>query len=44
VIATKIQAMEGAYLWDGITDKLSMLDRGDGSKPAAAPANPRGAA
>jgi ferredoxin len=44
VIATKIPAMEGADLWDGIRDKLSLLDRGDGSKPAAAPANPRGAA
>jgi ferredoxin len=37
VIAAKIPAMEGADLWDGIPDKLALLDRGDGSKPAAPP-------
>jgi len=31
VIASKIPAMEGADLWNGIPDKLSLLDRGNGS-------------
>jgi ferredoxin len=35
VIAAKIPAMEGADLWDGIPDKLALLDRGDGTKAAA---------
>jgi ferredoxin len=43
VIASKIPAMEGADLWDGIPDKLSLLDRGDhaqdGAAPTPAPAN-----
>ena len=30
VIASKIPAMEGADLWDGIPDKLPLLDRGNG--------------
>jgi ferredoxin len=38
VIASKIPAMEGADLWDGIPDKLPLLDRGDGhTRDAAAP-------
>jgi ferredoxin len=38
VIASKIPAMEGADLWDGIPDKLPLLDRGDGHpQDAAAP-------
>jgi ferredoxin len=38
VIASKIPAMEGADLWDGIPDKLALLDRGDGqARNAAAP-------
>jgi ferredoxin len=38
VIASKIPAMEGADLWDGIPDKLPLLDRGDGhTQDAAAP-------
>ncbi|WHZ20422.1 MAG: 4Fe-4S dicluster fused with DUF3470 [Rhodanobacteraceae bacterium] len=44
VIASKIPALEGADLWDGIPDKLPLLDRGDGSKPAGeSPAPPRAA-
>ncbi|MGH8234041.1 MAG: ferredoxin FdxA [Rhodanobacteraceae bacterium] len=35
VIASKIQEMEGADLWDGIPDKLSLLDRGVGKSSAA---------
>ncbi|HET7932245.1 MAG TPA: ferredoxin FdxA [Rhodanobacteraceae bacterium] len=31
VIATKIPEMEGADLWDGVPNKLPLLDRGDGS-------------
>ena len=31
VIASKIHAMEGADLWDGMPDKLPLLDRGKGS-------------
>jgi len=36
VISSKIAAMDGADLWDGIPDKLSLLDRGDGSKARTA--------
>ncbi|HKV65618.1 MAG TPA: DUF3470 domain-containing protein [Rhodanobacteraceae bacterium] len=37
MIASKIPAMEGADLWDGMPDKLPLLDRGkgSGSSPAA---------
>src|SRR6185437_7908517 len=31
VIASKIPAMEGADLWDGMPDKLPLLDRGKDS-------------
>ena len=45
VIASKISAMEGADLWDGIPDKLPLLDRGgdphtqDAAASTPAPAN-----
>jgi ferredoxin len=45
VIASKISAMEGADLWDGIPDKLPLLDRGgdlhaqDAAAPMPAPAH-----
>jgi ferredoxin len=31
VIDAKIDELEGADLWDGIPDKLPLLDRGDGT-------------
>ncbi|HET7561949.1 MAG TPA: ferredoxin FdxA [Rhodanobacteraceae bacterium] len=31
VIATKIPEMDGADLWDGVPNKLPLLDKGDGS-------------
>jgi ferredoxin len=44
VIASKVPALEGADLWDGMPDKLSLLDRGAGhvheaAAPAPAPTN-----
>ncbi len=41
VIASRIPAMDGADLWDGIPDKVSLLDRGDGKNLAGDPAKPR---
>ncbi len=32
VIDAKIDELEGADLWDGIPDKLPLLDKGDGTK------------
>jgi ferredoxin len=45
VIAAKIPAMEGADLWDGIPDKLPLLDKGEGQlygggTPPEAPTQP----
>jgi ferredoxin len=31
VIASKIPEMDGADLWDGVPNKLPLLDKGDGS-------------
>ena len=42
VIASKIPAMDGADLWDGIPDKLPLLDRGGSGKPGGeSPEPPR---